>query len=330
MISLNLLRNEKFQVSLLLTIKKIKTALRDPRPAFAYILRVLNYDRYLYNAMKRHNEKNSKYTLYFDFCKRILTDTISNESLRNAFFNNPEQISESEINSALEGRVGIQDLVGDYWPKRAHTMIGLMRLENLQFCVEDVLKNNIEGDLIETGVWRGGAAIFMRLILKKYGIRDKIVYVADSFEGLLKPDVAKYPVDAGDMLHTFDALSVSLEEVQNNFKAYGVLNDQVKFLKGWFKDTTKQPPFEKLSILRLDGDMYSSTWEVLENLYDKLSPGGYLIIDDYVLRGCRAAVNDFRLQNNIKEPLVQIDWTGVYWKKDPNEVNQCNERQHDG
>ncbi len=77
---------------------------------------------------------------------------------------------------------------GGIWPTHAHTMIGIPRLENLQWCVEDVLKNRIPGDLIETGVWRGGASIFMRGILKAYGITDRRVWVADSFEGLPKAD----------------------------------------------------------------------------------------------------------------------------------------------
>ena len=203
--------------------------------------------------------------------------------------------------------------IGDYG--RAETMIGLMRLENLQFCVEDVLKKNIEGDLIETGIWKGGACIFMRAILNEYEDKERIVYCADSFEGLPQPD-PMYPKDENSSLHLWSELKINLEEVKENFKKYGLLDDQVKFLKGWFKDTTKNPSFEKLSVLRLDGDMYSSTWEVLENLYEKLSGDGYLIIDDYgAVPGCKAAINDFRRQNQIQEPIQTIDWTGVYWKK---------------
>ena len=217
----------------------------------------------------------------------------------------------------LDKSIDEERLAGKIWPEKAHTMIGLKRLNNIQFCVEEVIKNNIKGDMIETGVWRGGAVIFMRMLLKHYNISDKMVYVADSFEGLPKPDHVKYPKDVDDKHHTFDFLRVSLEEVQNNFKAYGLLDNQVKFLKGWFKDTTKNPPFKQLSILRLDGDMYSSTWEVLENLYDKLAIGGYLIVDDYgAIVNCREAINDFREQYNIKEPIQKIDWTGIYWKKE--------------
>ena len=125
-----------------------------------------------------------------------------------------------------------QRIEGRVWPGYADTMIGLKRLDNLQYCIETVLREGVEGDLIETGVWRGGACIFMRAVLAAYGITDRKVFVADSFEGLPKPDERKYPADKGDThyIHTF--LAVSKEVVENNFKKYGLLDDQVVFLKG--------------------------------------------------------------------------------------------------
>jgi len=111
-------------------------------------------------------------------------------------------------------------------------MIGEKRLDNLQFCVEDVLKRGVPGDLIETGVWRGGATILMRAILKAYGDQTRKVFVADSFEGLPKPDGKKYPSDVGNKFHAFSVFAISLEEVQENFRRYGLLDDQVHFLKG--------------------------------------------------------------------------------------------------
>ncbi len=209
-----------------------------------------------------------------------------------------------------------QKYEGMVWPMKADTMIGLKRLDNIQFCVENVLKDNIQGDLIETGVWRGGACIFMRAILAAYGITDRRVFVADSFEGLPKPDEKEYPQDKEDKLWIERFLSVSKEEVENNFRRYGLLDEQVVFLKGWFKDTLPSAPIEKLSVMRLDGDMYQSTMESLTYLYPKLSDGGYCIIDDYSLKGCKAAVDDFRAKNGIKNTLCRIDWTGVYWRKE--------------
>jgi O-methyltransferase len=205
---------------------------------------------------------------------------------------------------------------GQIWPVLADTMVGLKRLDNLQFCVETALRENVPGDLIETGVWRGGATIFMRAILMAHGVFDRRVFVADSFEGLPKPDKRRYPQDRRDKLFRFSILAVSQEEVANNFAKYGLLDDQVVFLKGWFKDTLPTAPIEKLAVLRLDGDMYQSTMEVLTTLYPKLSVGGFCIIDDYALQGCHRAVDDFRNENRIMTPLQKIDWSGVFWRKE--------------
>jgi hypothetical protein len=204
---------------------------------------------------------------------------------------------------------------GNVWPGYAHTMIGRKRLDNIQYCIETVLNDGIPGDLIETGVWRGGATIFMRAVLAAYGVEDRKVFVADSFAGLPEPD-ATHPADAGDRHHTFTYLAVSRAEVENNFRHYGLLDDQVVFLQGWFKDTLPAAPIEKLAVLRLDGDMYSSTMDVLHTLYAKLAPGGYCIIDDYHLQGCRTAVDEFRTERGIKAPLQTIDFAGRYWRKE--------------
>lgn len=205
---------------------------------------------------------------------------------------------------------------GRIWPLVAHTMIGLKRLDNLEFCIEHVITNGVIGDLIETGVWRGGATIFMRAVLKAFGVTDRYVWVADSFAGLPPPDTGKYPHDTGDRLHESRELAVSLEEVKTNFDRYGLLDDQVRFLKGWFRDTLPVAPIERLAVLRLDGDMYESTMDTLVNLYPKLSDGGYAIVDDYgAIPACRQAVNDYRSANAITEKIRNIDWTGIFWQK---------------
>jgi Macrocin-O-methyltransferase (TylF) len=204
---------------------------------------------------------------------------------------------------------------GRDWPLLAETMIGIKRLDNLQFCVEDVLKNDVAGDLIETGVWRGGAAIFMRAILKAYGITDRNVWVADSFQGLPVPDPEKYAADANDNLHQATFLQVPLEEVMANFEKYDLLDDQVRFLKGWFKETLPTAPIRTLAVLRVDGDMYESTMDALTSLYPKLSVNGYVIIDDYTLKGCHQAVHDFREKHLISDQIRDIDGSGVYWQR---------------
>lgn len=210
-------------------------------------------------------------------------------------------------------RQNLQD--GFAWPRYADSMIGIKRMDNIQFCVEDVLNKNVPGDLIETGVWRGGSCIFMRAILAAYEDTDRTVWVADSFQGLPEPDEEKYPADKGDEHFKLSFLAVSEEQVRNNFERYGLLDDQVKFLKGWFKDTLPSAPIEKIAVMRLDGDMYESTMDALNALYDKLSPGGYCIIDDYALTGCKQAVDEYREKHEITSPVVKVDWTGAYWQK---------------
>jgi O-methyltransferase len=197
---------------------------------------------------------------------------------------------------------------GREWPPEADTMIGLKRLENLQYCVTEVIRKDVPGDFIETGVWRGGASIFMRALLKVYGDQTRLVWVADSFEGLPKPD-GRYQQDEGDRFWEINhTLAVSLEQVQANFSRYGLLDQQVRFLVGWFKDTLPTAPISQLAVLRLDGDMYSSTMDALQSLYHRLSLGGYVIIDDYgAVPNCKQAVDDFRSDHKITEQMHQID-----------------------
>jgi O-methyltransferase len=207
-------------------------------------------------------------------------------------------------------------LLGDYWPVRAHTMIGEKRLDNLQFCVETAIKDGIPGDLIETGVWRGGACIFMRAILKAYGDTTRTVWVADSFAGLPPPNETIYRADAGDIHHTYGSfLAVSRAEVEENFRRYNLLDGQVRFLEGWFKDTLPRAPIHRLAVLRLDGDMYASTIQALEALYDKLSNSGFVIVDDYHLEPCKQAITDFRLAKHIDDAITDIDGKGIFWRK---------------
>jgi O-methyltransferase len=204
---------------------------------------------------------------------------------------------------------------GRDWPSQAHTMIGLKRLVNLRTALETVIGENVPGDFIETGVWRGGACIMARAVLKAYGVTDRLVWVADSFAGLPQPDPERYPADAGDKHHTFKQLAVSLDDVAGNFRKYDLLDHQVRFLKGWFKDTLPRAPIERLAVLRLDGDMYESTMDAFNALYDKVQPGGFVIVDDYQIASCRRAVADFRERRAIGDPIHDIDGFGVFWRR---------------
>lgn len=202
------------------------------------------------------------------------------------------------------------------WPAAAETMIGMQRLTSLQECVETVLAEDIPGDLVECGVWRGGACILMRAVLAAYGDETRRVWVADSFQGLPRPDTENYKADKGLRLDLFSGiLGVSEAEVRSNFERYGLLDEQVCFLPGWFKDTLHDAPIEQIAVLRLDGDLYESTIQGLDALYPRLSPGGYCIIDDYAIPACRQAVADYRAKHEITAPIVDIDGTGALWRK---------------
>ena len=249
-----------------------------------------------------------------ELIKRMLIGVCTPEEKRNFF---GSSLKESDIQEILSREINEKKLIGGEWPvpENSETMIGHKRLSNIEECISRVIQDNIEGDFIETGVWRGGACIYAKILLEEFNSSKK-VFVVDSFEGLPKPDSKNYPQDNGDTHHQIQELSISLDEVKINFLNYGVLNERVEFIKGWFKDALPLIPEEqKFSIIRLDGDMYESTMTSLVNLYPKLSEGGYVIIDDFCLSPCVDAVKDYRKMNNIEGEIFQIDYTGVFWRK---------------
>lgn len=199
-----------------------------------------------------------------------------------------------------------------------HTMCGFRNIENVCHCAKTVLFENIPGDFIETGVWKGGLTVLMRGILEAYGDETRTVWVADSFQGLPQPDPSTKLKDAifWYLMSPIQHLAIPLEYVRGLFRRYHLLDDRVKFLKGWFCDTLPKANIEKLSIIRMDGDLYESTMDALTNLYPKLSPGGFLIVDDYNLPcGCREAVDEYRTAHSITEPFTEITGDSVYWRK---------------
>ena len=242
--------------------------------------------------------------LYIDLLERALTGSITEDP---GLFPVLDPIIPHLYNERARS-------LGEDWPVRAVTMIGLTRLRHLGKLVRKVVEDQVPGDLIETGVWRGGSCIYMRAMLAVLGANNRRVWVADSFMGLPKPDPLVYPADAKDPLYAVNFLRVSLEEVKANFAKFNMLDEQVQFLKGWFKDTLPTAPIAKLAILRLDGDMYESTMNALDALYAKISPGGFVIVDDYALHNCRKAIHDFRDQHKIEEAIEPIDPHSIFWR----------------
>jgi hypothetical protein len=219
-----------------------------------------------------------------------------------------EEVVASKMNGAV--------LYGEV-TRYSHTAVGLRRLENLEACAEAVFADGIAGDFLEAGVCQGGASIFMRALQVAYSQPERQMWLADSFEGLPAPTAE------ADVLHNLDWseskqpwLAIDLDTVKEHFRRYDLLSDSVHFLQGWFADTLPVAPIEQLAILRLDGDLYSSTLDVLEGLYHKVTKGGFVIVDDYhALKPCRDAVDYFRQQHNMLEPLHRVDWSCVYWRK---------------
>lgn len=200
----------------------------------------------------------------------------------------------------------------------SHTMVGMARLDNLEYCARKVFADGVPGDFLEAGVCQGGAAIFLRGLQVAFGEADRRVWLADSFQGLPLPT---HEIDRAWDLDWSEArqpwLACDLPAVQDNFRTYDLLDDGVRWLPGWFSETLPSAPVERIAILRADADLYQSTREVLESLYDRVSPGGFVVIDDYGgVDACRLAVDSFREERGVTEPLRRIDWTGVYWRRE--------------
>lgn len=245
--------------------------------------------------------------LYLGLLKKVLTNTL---------FDEEPDIDAAEDDFALR-------FLDHYVCGPAISMLPLSRIDNIEQCARDVVARDVPGDFIETGVWRGGATIYMRAILKALGVRDRTVWVADSFEGLPEPDAERFPIEAqahrgAVMRKGYKHFAAGLDEVQNNFRAFGLLDDRVRILKGWFKDTLPGAPIERLALMRLDGDYYESTMDALTALYDRLSIGGYVIIDDYgedAWTYCRQAVDEFRASRRIADRMIEVDRRCSYWQR---------------
>ena len=241
--------------------------------------------------------------LYLDLLEKVVCNWI---------YGDPSHISYGTVDYKDDRRAVGRDL-----PVVAHTMIGRRRLNHFRWAIETVIAEDIEGDILEAGVWRGGACILARGTLAAHDKRDRRIFVADSFSGLPPPD----PRFEKDLATLFDfdkrpELAVPVEQVKENFQRYNLLDDQVVFVIGRFNQTLPQLDVKKLAVLRVDGDLYSSTIDVLEALYDRVVRGGFVICDDYgVVLDSQRAVLDFRRKRGITKTMYAIDGDGIYWRK---------------
>jgi hypothetical protein len=198
---------------------------------------------------------------------------------------------------------------------------GMERLTLVREIYKKIHAKEVEGDLVECGVWRGGQTILMRALLEAYEDTSRKVWVSDSFGGVpnaeqqkAHPDSQNVPEKArkydeknwGSLVQQKDAagttakrniLTVERQSVQDNFRRFGLYDDErIKWLPGWFNEAlphAAEQGLTKIAILRIDGDLYSSTMDVLVNLYQYVSSGGYLIFDDYNLAPSKQAIHDF-------------------------------------
>lgn len=241
-------------------------------------------------------EEESAGNLYLELVKKSVTDSL--------YWGAPYIQTEGE-NLPEAGRY--------HGSPRAYSLLTYPSFDAIRFTMEDVLTRGVEGDVIEAGAWRGGATIFMRAVLKVHGVTDRKVFVADSFEGFPTPSLS---IDSGYTHKGVEEMIAPFDQVRQAFERYGLLDDQVVFLKGWFKDTLPTAPIEHLAVAHIDADMYEGTRDALVNLYPKLSPGGYVLIDDYgVLDSTKAAVDDYRRDQGITTELSGAGWGAVYWRK---------------
>jgi O-methyltransferase len=255
-------------------------------------------------------------TAYLELLKLSLCDLAGASTL---------SVTKSGHGRETDGRIFSRELAGSElglrskgvdWPWSGLTMVGLTRLDDLQRCVESVVANGVDGDLIEAGAWRGGASILMRATLDSLGADDRTVWVADSFRGLPPPDRERFPEDRELDLSPLDYLAVPIDEVRGYFARFGCEHG-VRYVEGLFTDTLPTLRGHRWSVVRLDGDTYESTWVGLDSLYPGLSAGGYLIVDDYLLiEECRRAVDDYRREHGITEPIEDVDWNGVRWRRE--------------
>ena len=196
---------------------------------------------------------------------------------------------------------------------RPLTLLTKAQLDLVDKAVLDLEARKVRGDYIEAGVWRGGVIILLRALMDAYGITQRKVVAADSFAGI--PRNVRAQNDPVDLWK--DRWVASLREVQQNVARFGLLDDRIEFLPGFFADTLKHLAGRKFALVRLDSDSYDSVETSLQHLYPLVPPGGVVIIDDWHLAGCRQAVVDYRARHGVRDEIHEYE-ANAYWTKQRN------------
>lgn len=210
---------------------------------------------------------------------------------------------------------------------KRNTMTSVIRCKTLWDSCCDILKNEVPGDFVECGVWRGGSAGIMAQVLRKFdSSRQRKLHLFDSFEGLPEPTeidgthAAQYSggVNSGALksVHMCEAEIGFVRELL--FDKLNFPESRARLYQGWFQDTIPQLGNDpsQIAVLRLDGDWYDSTKICLNHLYDRVPSGGLIILDDYFAwEGCKVATDEFRDARGITDKLIQVDNACAYWTK---------------
>ncbi len=235
-----------------------------------------------------------------------LEDAAQTRALRDIRIERPEA-----FRAVVDGK-----LTGREPKSRSHTMVGLFRLTGLERCAETVLADGVAGDFLEAGVGQGGAAIFMRALQEAHGVPARRTWLADSFQGPPPPAPSDAPYGLDLAEPKAPCVAFDQASVQEHFRRYDLLGPQVRFVGGWLADTLPGAETGPLALLRIDVDLFSATTTALEQLYERVSSGGVVIVDDYgAVASCREAVDGFRQRRGIAEPLHWTDAECVFWRK---------------
>ncbi len=191
---------------------------------------------------------------------------------------------------------------------RPYTQTSRERITTLADAVGYIVRGNVPGDLVECGVWRGGSSMAIAMTLLDLGSSHRGLWLYDTFTRM--PPAGEWDRDhLGEVMsreHPWP--SASVEEVRAAVASTGYPHDNVRYVPGMVEQTIPEAAPDRIALLRLDTDWYSSTRHELEHLYPRLEPGGVLIIDDYGhFAGARKAVDEYFAQEPVL--LIRVDYT---------------------
>ena len=201
---------------------------------------------------------------------------------------------------------------------REYTMTSWERMYALYKAILYIIENRISGDIVECGVWRGGSMRLVAMVLLSRKQTDRTLYLYDTFEGMAEPDmrdVDLYGNKAADDWYQIKRRGVKwayapLEEVRETMTATGYPMERVVFVKGPVETTIPGTVPERIALLRLDTDWYSSTKQSIEHLYRRLSPNGVLALDDYGhYQGAQQAIDEYFDRFGARPFLNRIDYS---------------------